>query len=60
MIKYNLSKKPGEEPLDLFDTKYQMDMTAQKVLDTNGELPAVEYDSLFNNDKSKFFAGSPN
>ena len=44
----NLSKHASEDPLDLFDPKYQMELHVARTLDTNGELPASEYDNLYN------------
>jgi|TARA_B100000073_G_scaffold347803_1_gene363415 bacterioferritin (cytochrome b1) len=44
----NLSKHANEDPLDLFDPKYQMELHVARTLDTNGELPAAEYDNLYN------------
>lgn len=44
----DLSKHASEDPLDLFDPKYQMQLHVQRILDTNGELPAAEYDNLYN------------
>ena len=53
IVKYDLSKNIGEEPLSLFDKKYQMDVTVQRVLDNGGELPGVQYDALFNHISEK-------
>lgn len=44
----DLSKHASEDPLDLFDPKYQMQLHVARTLDTDGELPAAEYDNLFN------------
>tara|TARA_Y100000592_G_scaffold25085_1_gene39426 strand:+ start:17891 stop:19006 length:1116 start_codon:yes stop_codon:yes gene_type:complete len=38
----------NDATLDSFDRKYQLDTMVNKILDTSGELPAAEYESLFN------------
>jgi len=62
VIKYDLSKHLGEEPNDLFDVKTQIENNVQKVLDSGGELPGSEYDSLYNHIagdlKPKYLNGS--
>ena len=59
--KQDLSKHQGEEAMELFSLKDQMDYAVQKILDTNGELPGAEYDSLFNHMEERrmdYIAGS--
>ena len=62
VIKYDLSKHLGEEPNDLFDVKTQIENNVQKVLDSGGELPGSEYDSLYNHIakdlKPRYLSGS--
>ena len=46
-------EKPNEEAISAYDKKYQLDIRVQRVLDSDGELPAGEYNNLFNHLQNK-------